>query len=377
MDPGRKQIMSQSSPFAVIADASRLGGQLLHKILEPLVDVSSCEDPAALQACFSYEPAPQLLLISHDWPQLASALEMARQRQPALTALLLISPDTDRDKIPGLKLAGVKGTLTRPYQARDVINGVVRAMQSVLAREMPAPPTAMEHGPSLSAVLERDLAFCKRHGLMLSTMAVQLNDYQSLCREIGNDNISLAQAALEEKIRAMLRHEDGLCLRQPGLLVYSLPGTPPLGARVLAHRLCAWLDQQEIHQQHFNVHFSVNIGIHCNVPGSDVDVQTFLADSAATTLDLPETSENHVHLSDYALTISGERDAGQKDKSHSDGIYFWKTLDALLKLPEINDSQHQEALMQRLAPLLAGLPEQQRLQLVDDLLMASVNPDAG
>src|SRR5690606_2411795 len=177
---------------------------------------------------------------------------------------------------------------------------------------------------------------------------------------------------LEQKMRALLRHEDSICLRQPGLLILSLPGTPPMGARVLAHRICAWLDHEEIRQQHFNIHFSVNIGIHCCIPGSDVDIQDFLAATSFAAEEIVSSDESHVHFSEYTQSITGAGKSSTQQNQRIDSEHFWQTFETLLRHPRIADSEHHDALLEKIAPVLANLPEQQRLRLVDDLLSASI-----
>lgn len=363
--------MHTDSPLAVIADASRLGGQLLKKILDPVIESQLCSSDAALMAAL--HNAPPVFMISHDWPDLAGTIERIRLQAPRARLILLVSADNRLGDESLLQQSEVIGALTRPYQAREVINLIVRALRAGLSPAEPAPFVVHENNTTpLHSVLERDIAFCKRHGLMLSAMAVQLNDYQKLCQDIGSDTVANAQQTLEAKMRALLRHEDSICLRQPGLLILSLPGTPPMGARVLAHRICAWLDHEEIRQQHFNIHFSVNIGIHCCIPGSEVDIQDFLAATSFAAEEIASTGENHIHFSEYAQSITGPGKTSTQQNQRIDSDHFWKTFETLLRHPQITDSAHHDALLEKIAPVLATLPEQQRLRLVDDLLSASI-----
>jgi hypothetical protein len=369
---GRDFRMHTDSPLAVIADASRLGGQLLKKILDPVIESELCNSDAALMAAL--RNAPPVFMLSHDWPDLVGTIERIRLQAPRARLILLVSADNRLEDESLLQHDEVIGTLTRPYQARDVINLIVRALRAGLATPETSQQVVVQDNPTapLHSVLERDIAFCKRHGLMLSAMAVQLNDYQKLCQDIGNDIVVNAQQTLELKMRALLRHEDSICLRQPGLLILSLPGTPPMGARVLAHRICAWLDHEEIRQQHFNIHFSVNIGIHCCIPGSDVDIKDFLAATSFAAEDIASTGESHIRFSEYAQSITGQGRSSAQQNQRIDSEHFWQTFETLLRHPKIIDGAHQDALLEKIAPILATLPEQQRLRLVDDLLSASI-----
>lgn len=364
--------MHTDSPLAVIADASRLGGQLLKKILDPVIESQLCSSGDALMAAL--RNAPPVFMISHDWPDLVGTIERIGLQAPRARLILLVSADNRLEDESLLQHDEVIGTLTRPYQARDVINLIVRALRAGLVTPETSQQVVVQDNPTtpLHSVLERDIAFCKRHGLMLSAMAVQLNDYQKLCQDIGNDIVANAQQTLEQKMRVLLRHEDSICLRQPGLLILSLPGTPPMGARVLAHRICAWLDHEEIRQQHFNIHFSVNIGIHCCIPGGDVDIQDFLAATSFAAEEIASTGESHIHFSEYAQSITGQGRSSAQQNQRIDSEHFWQTFETLLRHPQITDGAHQDALLEKIAPVLATLPEQQRLRLVDDLLSASI-----
>ncbi len=371
--------MTQPPAFAVIADSSRLGSQLLRRILDPLISLELAAPGADILSLFDHNPSPRLLLINHDWPDLEQILEALSGRQSAPQVLLLAGRDnigSIRGQISDQYYADI---VLRPFEARDVVNAIVRCI-SVSPREdagaLPSPPAvSVVSGVPLSSVLERDLAFCKRHGLMLSAMAVQLNNYDVLCADVGRPAVEEAQQRLEQQMRDILRSEDSFCLRQPGLLILSLPGTPPLGARVLAHRICAWLSHEEFQQQYFSIHFSVNIGIHCCVPGSEVEPQSFLSETAFTAHEAPEDDQNHIHLSEYAQAIVGERSTTHHNRSHVDSEHFWQTLEALLRHPNLSDHDNQDALLSKLAPILVGLSENQRLKLVDDLLMGTVSPD--
>tara|TARA_R110002073_G_scaffold2938_3_gene19181 strand:- start:26403 stop:27509 length:1107 start_codon:yes stop_codon:yes gene_type:complete len=366
--------MSATTSFAVIADSSRLGRQLLKKILEPLVAVDTLATTNSIAEAFDGDSTPTLLLISYDWPDIEAELDQLKLRAPHAHVVILASPDQHETTKSLNNRPCVMGAITKPYQSRDVTHYLVHALQGAVQRAPQPSSTTLDHNIPLSVMLERDLAFCKRHGLMLSAMAVQINEHQSLCAEVGKTAVNNAQASLEKKMRALLRHEDSICLRQPGLIALSLPGTPPLGARVLAHRLCAWIGQEEFRHQHFNIHFSVNIGIHCCVPGTEVDTQDFLRTTANTTQEVPENGENHIHLSDYARAITGEKTDSAHDKRRPDSAHFWHTLEALLHHPDLNDSEHQDALLSRLGPILSNLSETQRMKLIDQLLVASVNP---
>lgn len=369
--------MSDHANFAIIADSSRLGGELLKRILTPLVPTRTLSPGQTLEDSFSNDSSPALLLISYDWPDLVRQLRRIVDKSPHTQIVLLTSPDhVDQVELdPAVELLSI---INKPYQAKEVVHCVVQALKNALNRDSDTPQdhAAAENNVPLSSVLERDLAFCKRYGLMLSAMSVQINEYQNLCAEVGRHAVDETQTSLEKKIRALLRHEDSLCLRQPGLIALSLPGTPPLGARVIAHRLCSWIEQQEFSQDHYSIHFSISIGIHCCVPGTEVDAQSFLSTTARTAQEVPKNGESHIHLSEYTQAITGEKNHSPDLEPWAKSTHFWETLDCLLSHPDLNDPENQDAILNRLNPILISLSEVQRLKLVDQLLVASVSPGA-
>ena len=83
--------MHTDSPLAVIADASRLGGQLLKKILDPVIESQLCNSDAALMAAL--RNAPPVFMLSHDWPDLVGTIERIRLQAPRARLILLVSAD--------------------------------------------------------------------------------------------------------------------------------------------------------------------------------------------------------------------------------------------------------------------------------------------
>ena len=369
--------MSQAPAFAAIADSSRIGSQLLSKILSPLVSTQTIPPGDDLITLFHTAQAPRVLLVNHDWPALNETLPQLAALPTAPQVILLAGHDNLDTLRAQFSSTAYFDILERPFEAKDVVNMLVRCLSSLpdTSANANGAVETIDSGKPLSSVLTRDMAFCNRHGLVLSVMAVQLNSYQSLCADVGRDAVEHAQQTLELKMSEILRSEDGVCLRQPGLILLSLPGTPPLGARVLAHRICSWLSGEEFTQQYFSIHFSVNIGIHCCVPGNQADAQELMSETSFTAQQPPEDDQNRIHLSDYAQTVIGEvaTPASRKPLNNTDD--YWGALDEILSLPQISDPSQQGELLKKLSPLLLGLSESQRLKLVDDLLMGSSSMD--
>src|SRR5690606_2181093 len=88
---GKDFLMHTHSPLAVIADASRLGGQLLKKILDPVIESQLCTNDDALMAAL--RNAPPVFMISHDWPDLTGTIERIRLQAPRTRLILLVSAD--------------------------------------------------------------------------------------------------------------------------------------------------------------------------------------------------------------------------------------------------------------------------------------------
>ena len=352
--------MAASSIFrAVIADSSKLGSVMLERLLAPLLEVEVCRDPSALQGALV--PAPQLLLIAHQWPDLEALLDT---RIDGCTAVILMaSPESDAARLATLCQRCAAGVIYRPYEARQVMREILQQLQrhrSESASDTTAAAPRVLHDLS---TLKRDQAFCRRHDLPHSLLALRIDDYDNLATQLG----VAARDALEQRIvdalTAGLRQEDHLCLQRPGWLVLSVPGTPVQGARVLAHRLCQ-------HSVLEDTGTTLLAGVHlvtaeragdlqrdidqamatCELAGMDGGLQVLLSDQACENLE-------------QSIPVLGE----EASSGHDD-------------LPLLTESLAREptnpATLEAVSRALRSLDEGTRMALVDELLLASSLPDA-
>jgi len=386
----------------IIADSSRLGTRMLEKILAPLVDVTLCRDPGQLETALASEPAPRLCLISHQWPGLEAWLASDRRQRPGV--VLLASPDSDAKRLAHLCEDHDAGILYRPYEPAQVMREVLhRTALNGPQPVRPAPadtprqttdPAPEKHEPDGAALLARDRAFCKRHGLPHSVVAIRIQDHGGLVRELGSDVVTKAEESMFEALQQRLRQEDGIVLREPGRMALTLPGTPPLGARVLAHRLCAWLQKAEFEINDFHIHFTIAVGIHCLDSESAESAESALEEAQSACL---VAHANHrssaVHLSDLASELAihhhaqpdetaEEEDTPETEPAESpaapatDPETLWQNVENVLQESRSDGDSAREAVMKKLTGVLRHLDENERMALVDELLLASALPES-
>ena len=365
--------MSPSSFSVVIADSSRLGSVMLERLLAPLLDVQVCTDAGGLDT--SLQQSPSVLMIANQWPGLEALLSGLAARLPALGIVLMASPESDAARIASLSERFRTGVVYRPYDARQVIRELLRLAST--GQPGSDVPIVMDAAPDPLDTLQRDQAFCRRHHLPHSLLALRVDEYATLSKQLGDKALLGAERTLLAMITDNLRREDHLCEVQPGRMVLSLPGTPAQGARVLAHRLCQRSAENEIDTGEFTAQLSLLAGIHVITSDSD-DLHQEIAQAMAVS-DLANSEDDMpVLLSDSAcdqlnstappLLQSQQEPASAATESETP----WEHLSVIF---DQDDAAISREAMQQLSGILRRLDENSRMTLVDELLMASAMPE--
>ncbi|PKM21469.1 MAG: hypothetical protein CVV10_09195, partial [Gammaproteobacteria bacterium HGW-Gammaproteobacteria-14] len=322
--------MSRDNPARIIiADSSRLGSVMLERILAPLMDVEVCTDAAALDVALRQNPA--LLLVAHQW----SGLELLLAGKSIPGVILMASPESDAARLASLSERFGAGIIYRPYEARQVMREILALLSSserhvsahaVSAIDTPQPEESAE-------TVERDQAFCRRHHLPHTLLALRIDEHSELEKQLGKDALTQAEKQIAELISANLRREDHVCLQQPDKIVLSLPGTPVQGARVLAHRLCQKVHDLHLNGTDLNARFTILAGIHIILPQGDFNVSEAL-NQAQAICDLANTEDNLAVLLSEAACDQLERMAPpllQSDNEiDNNANASWDSLEALL-----------------------------------------------
>ena len=404
--------MNQDALTVVIAESTRLGTHVLEKILEPYMQVRICRDDPALNAALAVPPSPRLCLISYLWPEIDMLLAQLSQHEPPVPAVLLASPDSDPEVLAQLTEQFQCSVLYRPYEPTQVIREVLSQFSKPMAAipvaseqavdshepEPVAPEPEEQDGPDQSlGILARDQAFCRRHRLPHSVMVLRIQDLENLRLELGEQICEDARSQLVDALDSRLRQEDGLVITDFDQLLLTLPGTPPLGARVLAHRLCAWLQREEFRVQDFRIHFTIAVGIHCLTgEGDETPEESLQLAHEAALVAHANHQTSAVHLSDAASEqamhhIHREEESADADETETvqepapepaavatepDPETLWESVQAVLTSadPETAGTARTDVL-NRLTATLRLLSENERLALVDELLLASALPE--
>lgn len=390
--------MKSQSVSIVIADSSRLGTYMLEKILVPYANVVLCHESDGLHAAIS--KAPQLCLISHQWPKLETLLDDMRIHRPEIHVLLLASPESNPSRLAGLCDEYQAGVLYRPYEPPQVMREILSALSSSRSetdeREVAPPMTPELAGPDL---VLRDLAFCRRHHLSYSLVALRIEGYALLSCELGEKVFRDLDWLLLEALSQKLRREDSICFTKPGIILLSLPGTPAVGARVLALRLRRWLGDEGVEVHSYQVAVNLAVGIHCMAPHKSekagheepqslMDMALWAADQANGKKDddcaVQLTASARAACSEDLVKQSNEEteiaavDNPQQNAMQDDAEHLWDSLEAILREDQSSndDANARETVLKKMARMLACLGENERMQLVDELLMASTHDAA-
>ena len=369
--------MSNAAPFAIIADSSRMGTHMLEKIIGPVLELACCHDDEQLQTASAR--SPDICLISYQWPELDSWLENIRRALPAMRLILLASPESDARRLAELSESHQASVLYRPYEPARVIREVVQRLAETGAPEAAAFSSTDITGPDL---LTRDMAFCRRYHLSHSVLALRIDDYAALSMELGESVLNDMEFALTHAIGERLRREDSICDQRPGLIVLSLPGTPPLGAKVLAHRLRKQLNDHGVEVGGFQVHPSLVAGIH-SPQAAATSAQPVIDEALeAARMAKPGDDDSTVLLTADATEppLLGRPEAETVPESETplaapSEEQLWEGLEEMLAAPPDQGSSARQAVLGKLVTLLTRLDENARMRLVDELLLASARAD--
>jgi GGDEF domain-containing protein len=370
---------NQGSISVVIADSSRLGSVMLERLLAPLLEVVTCTDSAGLDLALRREPA--LLMIANQWSGLEALLPGLSDRLPQLGIVLMASPDSDAARIASLSERFSTGVIYRPYEARQVMREIFRLISRHTGSDRDDVPLVTDSSPDPLETLQRDQAFCRRHHLPHSLLALRIDEYASLGEQLGETALATAERSLMAMVTGSLRREDHLCDQRPGRLVLSLPGTPAQGARVLAHRLCQQAQETDIRAGDLTTHLMLLAGIHV-VTGADTDALEQDIAVAISTSELANGEASlQVLLSDAACDQLGSaappllQDDEQAVAPLISEAYdeaSWEKIATILNQQDLSDSQ---GAIKALSVVLRQLDESTRMTLVDELLLASAMPE--
>jgi GGDEF domain-containing protein len=370
---------NQGSISIVIADNSRLGSVMLERLLAPLLDVATCTESDDLDLALQRKPA--LLMIANQWPGLDALLPDLSARLPRLGIALIASPDSDAARIASLSEQFSTGVIYRPYETRQIMREVFSVISRHNGQAEEYVPLITDRTPDPLETLQKDQAFCRRHHLPHSLLALRIDEYASLGSQLGQTALADAEGKLVAMVTENLRREDHLCVQQPGQMVLSLPGTPAQGARVLAHRLCQRAQETGLSVGGLTTHLMLLAGIHV-VTGADADgLEQDIAIAISTSEFASGEESIHVLLSDAACDQLGSAAPPllQEDERASSSINqpgendtSWEKIATTLKKQDLSDGQ---GAIKALSTIFRQLDESTRMTLVDELLLASAMPE--
>ncbi|WP_162925735.1 diguanylate cyclase domain-containing protein [Isoalcanivorax indicus] len=206
----------------------------------------------------------------------------------------------------------------------------------------------------LDQALARQIAFCERRDLPLNLLSLYLANFTDIAGEEGHVITRRMQTLLTAEIEKIKRAEDWLCAWGDGRLVFALPDTPPRGARRLAMRLVQQIGHHGFRLQGRLLRFDVRIGLHTVDDEPRQDPRKLIMRTLHTASHGAETISASRQM---ILALQAPAPAFSHDR-HQDS-----------PTPDIlpNDT----STPQKLRQMFRELNEEERMALVDELLLAS------
>ncbi|MCH8544707.1 MAG: diguanylate cyclase [Alcanivorax sp.] len=206
----------------------------------------------------------------------------------------------------------------------------------------------------LDQALECQIAFCERRALPLNLLAVYVANFETLASDYGHDLARRMQRLLGDEIDRCKRTEDWLCAWGDGRLVFSLPDTPPRGARRLANRILTQLSRHSFRYQGKVLRMQLRLGLHTFGEDQREDPRKLMMRALHTATQ----GADEINVS---LAMKAALDAPAPAFSH-DRHQQAASTDVLP-----NDTRTPEQLRR----ILADMNEKDRMALMDELMLST------
>lgn len=206
----------------------------------------------------------------------------------------------------------------------------------------------------LDQALARQIAFCERRDLPLNLLSVYLGNFTDIAAEEGHSVTRRMQTLLAAEVEKVKRAEDWLCAWGDGRLVFALPDTPPRGARRLAQRLIRQLGNHGFRLKERLLRFDLRLGLHCVDDEPRQDPRKLIMRALHT-------------ASHGAEAINVSRQMAQALQAPAPAFSH----DRHRESPTPDILPNDTSTPQKLRQMFRDLNEEERMALVDELLLAS------
>lgn len=322
---------SLEKPIVLVADDSRVMRVALTRILKEQYTVLEAEHGEDAWAKLTAEPGVQMVFSDLSMPQLDGfgllgrirGSEQARIRE---VPFIVITGNEDDQKVRERAMAGgATDFILKPFQSVEIkarakahvdhLRKLGSVSEELEQKTVQDDVTGLANQRHFNQRAEEALAFASRQQLPVAVLQLQLDRYQAMRHERGEEYAGRALGAVVEVLRARTRTEDVLAHFGDGLFVLLSVAADQLGAAQLAGRIAEAVTSADAG----GAKLSVSVGIAVAAPESDADVGGLLERSERLLAHAVRKGGNTVAAEDYVQAQPSDTGASAaSDKQRED-----------------------------------------------------------
>lgn len=299
----------QDKPIVLVADDSRVMRVALTRILKEQYTVLEAEHGEDAWAKLTAEAGVQMVFSDLSMPELDGFGLLGRIRgsdQPRIREVpfIVITGNEDDQAVREQAMAGgATDFILKPFQSVEIkarakahvdhLRKLGAASQALEAHITQDETTGLANRRHFTQRAQEALAFAARQQLPVAVLQIQLDRYQSLRHEHGEDGAREALTAAARILRSHTRTEDTAAHFGDGLFVMLSLAADQVGAAQLAGRVAEAVANAR------GAHLSVSVGIAIAAPGSADGVDELLARAERLLASAVRKGGNTVVAEDY------------------------------------------------------------------------------
>lgn len=362
-------------PRILVCDDSKLIRVAASKILSERFDLLLAEDGEIAWKMIQADDTIQMVFTDLGMPNLDGFGLIQRVRQSEVerirnTPMLVITGASDEDGIKRkLFEIGATDFITKPFSNTTIIaraeahTSYQRANNELQQSVNIDPLTGTLNRKGLDEQLSKDISFVNRHTEPFALAIIELDNFNNIYERIGNKTSEMVIKQVAKTLIKAVRKEDSVGRDGFAKFLISFPMAKGEGVIKLSQRLCAKIETYKIKIGTVEISLSSSVGISTVSKGTAAAKEGIIqcAEKALSTAKSLGTGE--VQL----LKFETEDELQDNELVSIDGL-----LDDIEQGKKDNAHEKMDAVLDRIAPIIALLTQQQR-----EALLALPLPDGG
>lgn len=351
----------------LIADDSKIVRVTASKILETQFDVVLAEDGEDAWQKICADDSIQVVFTDLGMPKLDGygLIQRIRQsenegirNQPVIVITGAAEDESVRRKVFEL---GATDFITKPFKSTEIIaraeaHASYRRDKDSLQKNVDTDLlTGALNLSGINKQLEKDVSFINRHAENLAVILFELDDFKSIYERIGEQTSNRIIKEVASTLLGAIRKEDSVGRYGSEKFIVILPMAKTEGVVILAKRLCERIKAFKISVGGQPIQLTMSAGISTVIKGNHAAANSMLQSAEQALVNAKAVGVGEVQL----LKLEN----GQAEEI-SVTVSIDNLLESIAKGKTEALSSQMDAVIKRLAPLVALMSDEQKRRLV-------------